>query len=124
MQYLKQLAVAAGILTVLSVSAWAEAPQAKHKSSITLSEPVQVGSTQLKPGEYKLQWQGDGPDVQVAFVLNGKTVATVPAKLVDKTVAANSNAVVLKPGNGSTKSLDEIDFSGKKQALVIGGAGE
>ena len=37
----------------------------------------------MKFGEYKLRWDGNGPDVQVRFVNKDKdVVATVSAKLV------------------------------------------
>jgi hypothetical protein len=50
----------------------------KNQHSVEILDSVQVGSTQLKPGNYKVEWQGSGPEVQVNFVRDGKTVATVP----------------------------------------------
>ena len=35
--------------------------------SVEISDVVQIGSTQLKPGNYKVEWQGTGPAVQVSF---------------------------------------------------------
>src|ERR1700733_13285201 len=40
-----------------------------------------LGTTQLKPGSYKVEWQGSGPVVQVSFEQNGKTLVTVSATL-------------------------------------------
>jgi hypothetical protein len=43
----------------------------KNRSSIQLTEPTAVGSVLLQPGDYTVQWNGAGPDVQVTF-LHGK----------------------------------------------------
>jgi|SRR5215471_16073588 len=131
MKCLKQLAVAAGVVLTMSIGGWAQSAPANspsasskqtHKTSITIPESAQVGSSQLKPGDYKLQWEGAGPDVQVAFVQNGKTVATVPAKLVDKKDVPRSDAIVYKAGNGNSRTINEIDLAKTKQALILGGA--
>src|SRR5260370_33366648 len=53
----------------------------KNQRSVDIPDTVQVGSTQLQAGHYKLQIAGTGPDVQVTFLQNGKTVATVPGTL-------------------------------------------
>ena len=121
MKYLKQLALAAGLTFAISFSGSAHASSAKdtHKTSITIPETAQVGSSRLKAGDYKLQWEGNGPDVNVAFVQNGRTVATVPAKLVDKKDVP-ADAVVFKAGDGNTRTINEIDLAKQKQALIIG----
>src|SRR4029077_4723334 len=45
--------------------------------SVKIFDLVQIGTTELKPGNYKLEWEGTGPAVQVSFRQNGKTVVTV-----------------------------------------------
>ena len=35
----------------------------------------------MKPGNYKVKWEGAVPDIQVTFLRDGKTVATAPATL-------------------------------------------
>ena len=50
--------------------------------TVTLSNAVQVGSTLLPAGDYKLTWTGSGPDVQAALTQNGKAVVNFSAKLV------------------------------------------
>ena len=50
---------------------------------ITISSAVTIGgSTVLPAGDYRVVWNGSGPDVQVSFMRGNKTIATVPAKLV------------------------------------------
>ena len=47
--------------------------------SVTLSNAVQVGSTLVPAGDYKLSWTGTGPDVQATLAQNGKAVITFSA---------------------------------------------
>lgn len=56
---------------------------ARSKDSITVNfaTSVRVGSKNLGEGNYKVTWKGTGEEAQVNFV-QGKTVVTVPAKLV------------------------------------------
>jgi hypothetical protein len=55
----------------------------KNSTHVELVQPVKVAGTQLAPGQYKLTWEGNGPEVTVTFVAGSKTVATAPAKLVN-----------------------------------------
>lgn len=54
----------------------------KDSVQVQFQSPVNVAGTQLAAGQYKLIWQGTGPDVTVNFIEHRKTVATVPANLV------------------------------------------
>jgi hypothetical protein len=60
--------------TMLSVAA-------PNKTVINLVEPTIVGSVILQPGEYRIEWNGPGPDVQVSFSQGNKTIAAIPATL-------------------------------------------
>jgi hypothetical protein len=57
----------------------------KNSANVKLDQPVKVADTQLASGQYKVIWQGRGPDITVSFTEGKKTVATVPAKLVSNT---------------------------------------
>ena len=57
-----------GLALLLASSAFAAT-----KGELTLLNPATVNGTNLKAGDYKLQWDGTGTDVQVTF-LQGKTV--------------------------------------------------
>jgi len=54
----------------------------KNSANLNLDHPVNVAGTQLAPGQYKLIWEGTGPDVTISFTEGKKTVTTAPAKLV------------------------------------------
>ena len=97
---------------LLSASAFAA-----NKGSFNLSGPLTVGGKQLTEGQYQVQWEGSGPDVQVIILSRGKIVTTVPARLVELTRSGDSDATVWNENDDGTKSLSEIDFAGKKYAL-------
>jgi hypothetical protein len=88
----------------------------RNEGKFSLTEPAQIGSTQLKAGDYKATWEGTGADVQVKILQGKDVVATTSAKLVDRSLP--QDAVTLG-GTSGMKTLEEIDFSGKKQALVF-----
>jgi hypothetical protein len=103
-----------GLALVLASSAFAAT-----KASLTLQSAITVNGTMLKPGDYKLVWDGSGPEVEVS-IMQGKTVlAKLPAKVVDlKSPAANTAAVIRQNGDG-TYSLTAARFEGKKFALEV-----
>ena len=113
----KYIAIVAVLASGLSLNAFAKD---KNETRVTLSDSVQVGTTALKPGDYTLQWEGNGPDVQVKILKGKNVVATVPAKLGQGT-SGRANAITTRTVN-NVKTLDEVDFAGGKQSLVFGEA--
>lgn len=87
--------------------------------SVEISDAVQIGGTKLKPGNYKVEWQGTGPAVQVSFQQNGKTVVTVPGTLKTNDDQVTQDAIVTDATGAGTSMLKEIDFRHLKQALVF-----
>jgi hypothetical protein len=49
-----------------------------YSESITISDPVTVGGTQVPAGTYKVQWDGTG-SVNATIAQGKKVIATVPA---------------------------------------------
>jgi hypothetical protein len=115
--YAKYLMLLAAFL-LLPVGAFA---RVKNQATFRLFEAAQIGSAQLQPGKYTAEWTDTGPNVQVNFLQGKKTVATATAKLKTNDKAALQDAVVLKPANNtsSEKEITEIDFSGRKETLMI-----
>lgn len=122
MKYIKYLggAALAGLLA-LPVTAFAKD---KNEGNLMLSNPVQVGSTQLEPGNYKVEWQGSGPNVNMDILQDNKTVVTAPAKVV--TYTAGFDAVVTGPATGDPQktALQEIDFGKQKEGLQLAPSGQ
>jgi len=96
---------------------------AASKADMTLLNPATVNGTQLKAGDYKLQWDGTGPNVELTILQGKKVLAKVPAKLVDLQAPAQNNAAVLKKGDNGTSALAGARFAGKKYALELGESG-
>ena len=93
---------------------------ATTKASLTLQNPTTVNGAKLKAGEYKLQWDGSGPNVEVS-IMQGKTVlAKVSAKIVDLNSAAKNNAALVTRHDDGTSTLAGARFEGKKFALELG----
>jgi len=104
-----------GLALLLASSAFAAS-----KASLTLQNPTIINGAKLKPGEYKLQWDGSGPNVEVS-IMQGKTVlAKVPGKVVDLNEPANHNAALVTRNNDGTSTLAGARFEGKKFALELG----
>ena len=97
-----------------SAGAFAE----NHSKTLTLEQQTQVNGTTLRPGDYKVEWDGNGPSTQLKFFNGKKQVATAPAQVKELSKKTNDTAVIL--GNrGNVPTLDEIDFGGTNQAFVL-----
>src|SRR5580704_17172045 len=88
----------------------------KNQHSIEIPNAVQVGGKQLEPGNYKVEWEGAGPEVQVTFLSHGKAVATVPGTLKNNDNQITEDAIQT---DSSSNTLNEIDFRRDKEALVF-----
>ncbi len=86
---------------------------------VEIFDSVQIGSTQLKPGNYNVEWQGTGPAVQVSFQQNGKTVVTAPGTLKTDDDQVTRDGIVTEATGAGTSTLKEIDFGHQKEALVF-----
>jgi hypothetical protein len=92
-----------------------------HSGNFSIDDTVQVGSTQLAPGNYKAEWSGPADALKVDIVRHGKTVATTDGKIKDLGRPALYDAVTLKSVANSVKAIDEIDFNHRTEALVLSG---
>jgi hypothetical protein len=113
----KSLAV--GLALTLASSAFAAS-----KANLTLNNPTSINGTSLKAGEYKLQWDGTGPNVEVSIMQGKKVVAKVPAKVVDLNQSSANDAALLKQNSDGTTTLAGARFQGKKFALELGEASD
>ena len=77
--------------------------------SVKLYDPVWIGDTQLKPGDYKVEMQGDK-----ATFKNGKTVVEVPA-----TLGKNDHKYSYTSLVSVDSKLHEIDLGGTTAKIVF-----
>ncbi|MGZ4787399.1 MAG: hypothetical protein ACXVZV_13120 [Terriglobales bacterium] len=87
------------------------------KKDITISQTLQVGKQQLKPGDYTVRWTSTGDSANVTFVQNGKEKAAVPARFLQ--ASNQSNATFETNTATGTPTLDRVyvkngmlDFTG------------
>lgn len=116
MKYLNFLAL---LLTLALLSPLSALARDKNQRSVEIPDAVQVGTTQLRPGNYSVEWQGTGPQVQVTFQRDGNTVATAPATLKTNDDQVTRDGIVTDPTNANTRALKEIDFGHQKEALIF-----
>jgi|ERR1700678_34080 hypothetical protein len=90
-----------------------------NQRSVEIPASVQVGGAQLQPGNYKVEWQGTGPEIKVNFVRDGKTVATVPGTLKTHDAQVTQDEILTDTTSTNIQTLTEIDFRRTKEALVF-----
>jgi hypothetical protein len=114
-KYLQHLAILSTSALLFPLGALAR--DSAH--SVEIPSAVQIGTTHLKAGDYKVAWQGTGPVVQVTFQQNGKTVATLPATLKTNDDQARQDAIMTEETSADATTLKEIDFGHQREALVF-----
>jgi hypothetical protein len=97
---------------------------AATKASLQISHPVTVNGTQLKPGDYKVEWDGSGPNVEVSILQGKNVIAKTPAHVVDLSTAPDNSAAVTRTNSDGSSSLAGARFGGKKIALEFGEASD
>jgi hypothetical protein len=122
MNFVKYLMLSAAFTLLLSAIGFA---QTTDHGTLQLDQAAEIGSTQLQPGTYKVEWNGTGSDVQVNILKHNKTVVSTTAQLKTNDKAASQDAVVMAPAanNSSEKQIAEIDFSKHKEALIFNSNG-
>lgn len=106
------------VTLMLSAAAFAKD---NHSGNFTLAETARVGTTVLKPGEYKAQWNGPANDVKVDILQNGKIVASTEGSIKDLGQPASYDAVTTRTMDDNSKAVNEIDFNRRSEALLLQG---
>jgi len=104
-----------GVALTLATSAFAA-----NKATMQITETTQIAGTKLAPGDYKIEWDGNGPGVDVSILKGKSVVAKVPAQMVNLDSPSPANATVVKKNDDGTRTLSQIRLSGKKYALAVG----
>jgi siroheme synthase len=106
--------IVVGLALLLASSAFAGT-----KSSLQLSNSVTLNGTTLKPGTYKVQWEGSGPNVEVSILQGKNVVAKAAAHLVQLQAPSSEDAAVTRKNASGPNSLAGLRFEGKKFALDL-----
>jgi len=91
----------AAILALVSAPAFA----AKNSGNITITHDVTVGTTQIPAADYKVTWSETGSNAQITLT-HGKSVVTLPAKVVEQKHNINSIRTDSKGGSTVLLGLD------------------
>jgi hypothetical protein len=83
-----------------------------NRGKLHLAETVTVDGKQLKPGDYNLEWTGNGADARLNISKGKDAVATVPAQV------NASEATHVRDGYGSKT---EADGSKSLTSIYVGG---
>ena len=106
-----------GAALLFSTSAFA---QNENKGKLSVPETITVEGKQLPPGDYKVEWGGTGPNVEVKILKGKETVATVPARVVQTQAKATVNSYGVTKQQDGSELLTSIYFEGKNYSLEIG----
>jgi hypothetical protein len=98
----------------------ASAAFAANKANLQLQNPTVVNGTKLKPGDYKIQWEGSGPNVEVSIMQGKNVIAKMTGKLVDLGRPSQNTGAVTRSNEDGSRSLTGARFEGKKFALELG----
>lgn len=80
---------------------------------VKISDPTWVGTTELKPGDYLVQVDGD----KITFK-QGKKVIAVSAKVETSASKFSDTQMNIKTENGQAK-LKELDLGGTKSKIML-----
>ena len=92
---------------------------AATKASLQLDDPVSLNGTTLQPGDYKVQWEGTGPNVELSITQGKNMVAKAAAHMIDLPAPAANNAAVTMKSDSGPNSLTGLRFQGKKFAFDL-----
>jgi len=90
-----------------------------NKKTLHLYDKAELKGKVLNPGDYKVEWSGSGPSVELNIVQGRDTLATVPARVVEENTSHDRDGYVLRPAKNGGKSIEELFFSGAKYNLKI-----
>ncbi|HZR64571.1 MAG TPA: hypothetical protein VFA85_05440 [Terriglobales bacterium] len=112
------LALLSAAMLSLSPALWAaDSAPSVNRGSMELPFPVNVAGTQLQTGKYRVEWTGNGDQVNVKIYSRGKQVASTPATLVKDHTWYDHLAY--STDEKGTKSLEQISFGKQKCSLHL-----
>jgi hypothetical protein len=121
MKILRFIALAGMLTMVYPLALLATDNSAKEqKKNVDVADQIVLAGKTLPPGQYKVEWQGNGPAVKVKFLKSGKTVLTAPATLTQLNEKAPYDAVVENTRTNGTKTIREIEWNNQREALMFG----
>jgi hypothetical protein len=116
---MKRSAISKGLLLGLALLL-ATCAFAANKGSVTIPETMVVNGQKLAAGDYKVSWDGAGPNVELSLLRGKNVIAKVPAQMLDLNAPASTNMAISRKNDDGTRTLTELRFSGKKYSFALG----
>jgi len=113
--HVKHLARVLALFLFVSLPAFADSLHTFH----TADSVVTADGTKIPAGVYDVTYKSHSPTATVTFKQGRRVVATVGGKWVDRDIKYDNDALVYDTNPDGTRTLIEIRFAGKKQALVL-----
>ena len=111
MKFTKSVVLSFALLMATSLSA------ASSSGSLNLTQAVQLNGTQIQPGEYKVTWEGAGPDVKVSILKGHNVVVKASGQVKTLGSKFGSDAAVLQKHDNGQPTLTGVRFAGKAFAI-------
>jgi hypothetical protein len=92
---------------------------AANRGALRVQSPSIVGDTQLPAGEYTVQWEGAGPEVELKIKRANRVTVTVPGKVIPLDQPFRENEPVFNTDGDGRQRLVEIRFPGRRFFLEI-----
>jgi hypothetical protein len=88
-----------------------------NKGKLALSNKIVVDGQSIEPGNYRVEWDGSGPAVQVKLLQGNQTVATLSAHVTEQTDRNRQDAYATTTEPDGSRALTAIYPSGKRLSL-------
>jgi len=88
-----------------------------NKGKLALTNKIVVDGQSIEPGNYRVEWDGSGPAVQVKLLQGNQTVATLPAHLTEQANRNPEDAYATTTEPDGSRALTAIYPGGKRLAL-------
>lgn len=86
------------------------------KKTMHLYEKAKLEGKVLNPGDYKVEWSGTGPNIELNIVQGRDTLATVPARVVAENTSNEHDSYVLQPARNGGESIEDTPGQAKTRA--------
>ncbi|MDQ1409983.1 MAG: hypothetical protein QOJ41_1718 [Acidobacteriaceae bacterium] len=91
-----------------------------NKGKLQLADKVVVDGKPLEAGNYRVEWDGSGPAVQVKLLRGKQMVATLPARLTEQPDPNPQDGYSTATEPDGSRALTAIYPGGKRLALEFG----
>jgi hypothetical protein len=113
----RSLKISLVLITALMVASAAFAGQ----RDVFLASGTTLDGTEIPKGQYNLVWKKNGSEgsYDVKVLRGNKVMAKTTGQMVDRGAPADRDQVITKLDGNGGRTIQEIQFRGKTQVLVI-----